>query len=88
MPDDHKKRKRWPDHVRPISIDELNRLGISDDGKLYWDGKEIIIKRKLSLSLAQRIGTVIVTVSIASQALIMLWDWFCKLHYISCNYCP
>jgi hypothetical protein len=40
--------KDWPQKVTPISMNGLALLGISQtDGRLFWDGKEIVVKSKL-----------------------------------------
>lgn len=40
---------QWPQHIRPISIDEMDAFGVDRDGLIYWHGKPIEIKRKLEL---------------------------------------
>lgn len=52
----------WPDHVREIALGEIGRLGIDRDRSLYWDGRQIEIKRRLALSDWQKTGAVLVTV--------------------------
>lgn len=42
---------RWPDDVRPISIDEMDKFGVSDKtGLIYWNGKAIHIQKTFTLS--------------------------------------
>ncbi|WP_156404724.1 hypothetical protein [Sphingomonas sp. Root241] len=53
----------WPRDVRPISIDGMDRLGVGDDGSIYWDGKAIEIRRSVTLTVAQKIGAALVTAS-------------------------
>lgn len=36
-------------NVRTIAIDELNKLGVDDDNRLYWDGKPIVVEERLRL---------------------------------------
>ena len=59
------ERKHWaqsdappydeaPPGVRPISVDALGHLGVSDDGDLYWrDTRVMTAKKEIRLSLAQ-----------------------------------
>jgi hypothetical protein len=43
-----------PPGVRPISLDALNYLGVSDDGDLYWrDTRIMAAKKEIRLSIGQ-----------------------------------
>ena len=40
----------WPSNVRPISIEGVSLLGIDPvTNKLYWDGREIVVRDRLRL---------------------------------------
>ncbi len=40
----------WPEGVRVISLEGLSLLGIHEEtDKLYWDGKEIVLRERLRL---------------------------------------
>jgi hypothetical protein len=40
----------WPSNVRPISIEGVSLLGIDPaTNKLYWDGKEVVVRDRLRL---------------------------------------
>jgi hypothetical protein len=40
----------WPANVRPISIDGVSLFGINPEtNKLYWDGKELIVRDRVRL---------------------------------------
>jgi len=56
----------WPAGVRPISIDGLDHLGVSDDGALYWDGEPIEVRKSLTLTAMQKAGAV----AVASSAIV------------------
>jgi hypothetical protein len=58
----------WPTDVRPISLDGLDTLGVSDDGRLHWDGKEVEVRKTFSLSLLQTIYAVLTLIVAASAA--------------------
>lgn len=36
-------------NVRTIAINELDKLGVDDDNRLYWDGKPIVVEERLRL---------------------------------------
>jgi hypothetical protein len=40
----------WPSNVRPISTEGISLLGIDPaTNKLYWDGREIVVRDRLRL---------------------------------------
>ncbi len=39
---------------------DLSRLSIDHDGRLYWDGKPVEVRRRISMSRAQVVGASIV----------------------------
>jgi hypothetical protein len=40
----------WPPGVYQLSIDGMSLMGVHEDtGQLYWEGKEIVTKRVVSL---------------------------------------
>ena len=42
--------------VRPVGAMDLTRLSIDNDGRLYWDGKPVEVRRRLMMSRAQILG--------------------------------
>ena len=55
----------WPEHLTPISIDGVGLFGIHPKGQLYWDGEEIVVTRKLELTLwQQRVAGMVALVGI------------------------
>ncbi|MBV9654259.1 MAG: hypothetical protein JOZ42_06815 [Acetobacteraceae bacterium] len=44
----------WPPHVRPIDIEDLGRVGISADNELFWDGRRVEVRRRLSLTKIEK----------------------------------
>ena len=52
---------------RPISIDELDRLGIDDANRLYWDKNLIVVEQPLRLTIWQQIGAIILVAAAAAQ---------------------
>ena len=70
---DHLKAKRfvtegpppthWPSNVRPISLEGVSFLGIEPDtNKLYWDGKEIVLRDTIRLDWPERLFTFLIAV--------------------------
>ncbi len=53
----------WPSEVDPISLEDLGRLGINDRQELFWDGRHVEVRRRLTLTRFQKFITVIVTYS-------------------------
>jgi hypothetical protein len=49
------KPENWPKGVRAISTEGLTLLGIHEKtDALYWDGKEILVRRALRLGTFER----------------------------------
>ena len=41
----------WPPGIRTVSFQDIGRLGVGDDGRtLYWDGKRVEVKKRISLT--------------------------------------
>jgi hypothetical protein len=51
----------WPKGVDPIGIEDLGRLGISGHDELFWDGRQIEIRKALVLTGFQKFLTVVIT---------------------------
>jgi hypothetical protein len=46
----------WPAGVSAISLEGLTLFGVHvETGKLYWDGKEVIVRSKFALATYERI---------------------------------
>lgn len=40
----------WPKDVRPISMPGVSLLGVNEsDGRLYWDGREVVLRSRVRL---------------------------------------
>jgi hypothetical protein len=72
-------------NVHPVNAMDLTRLSIDDDGRLYWDGKPVEVRRQLMMSRGQVVGTsliaffiVVAAVGSAIQATATLSDWACR----------
>ena len=51
----------WPPDVTPISVEDLDRLGLNRSNQLFWDGKRIEVSNHLDLTRLQKVFAVIVT---------------------------
>jgi hypothetical protein len=85
-PDEIIDKSRWPRDVRVISINELNGLGIDNDGRLHWNGKPVeIIGRRLDLTRTQAFIAIVVaaftiigSIGAAAQGWAAYHDWACR----------
>ena len=50
----------WPQNVRAISLKGLTLFGLDEEHRLYWDGNRVEVRNRLSLTLWQRVGAVII----------------------------
>ncbi len=48
------------DLPRPISLDDLDRMGINSKNELFWDGKQVEVRTRLNLTWPQTVGAVLV----------------------------
>src|SRR5215212_10230040 len=53
----------------PVDMTDLSRLSIDRDGRLYWDGKPVEVRRRISLSRAQVVGASIVAAFVVIGAI-------------------
>lgn len=72
-------------NVHTVNTMDLTRLSIDNDGRLYWDGKPVEVRRQLTMSRRQAIVAsvvagfiVIAAVCSAIQAAATLSDWACR----------
>ena len=80
-------------NIHPLAIADLSRLSIDDDGRLYWDGRPVEVRRRIEMSQAQVVGASVVAAFVALGALgaviqgsLALRDWGCRLGWTT-SYC-
>ncbi len=73
---------------------DLSRLSVGEDGRLYWDDKPVVIRRRILLSGWQTFAAILVSLAAliiaASGAIhvaISAHEWMCGARWISA-YCP
>src|SRR5680860_77805 len=81
-PMQYPNKKGWPNGVREIGIDEMSNFGIDGQSQIYWNGKLIEIKKRISLSPWQKFGAVVVAVAAFSASMVGVWEWGCDLTWI------
>jgi len=77
----------WPEGVRAISQDGLTLFGVEEGtGELFWDGKRVETRTRLSLTRPQRryagaimAATVVAALGAAVQGWAAYNDWACKV---------
>lgn len=71
----------WPKHVRVLSIEGMDNLGVDDAGQLYWKGEKIKTASQVELTTEQGWGAWILILSAAVLALIEAFRFFwLRLH--------
>jgi hypothetical protein len=70
----------WPPDVRPISTDGVSLFGINPaTNKLYWDGKEVVLRDRVRLDWPERILAVAVAIGTFGAFIVELGNalnWF------------
>jgi hypothetical protein len=46
--------------LRPLELDDLRNLSISDQNELYWKGERVEVKRRVNLTWPQTVGAILV----------------------------
>jgi hypothetical protein len=83
------------DPMRRESVaSDVSRLSVGEDGRLYWDDKPVVIRRRILLTGWQTFAAIIVSLAAliiaASGAIhiaISAHEWMCGAKWIS-TYCP
>ena len=77
-------------NVHAVNAMDLTRLSIDNDGRLYWDGKPVEVRRRLTMSRGQMLGSALVALFIlvaaigsAIQGAAALSDWACRSGWAS-----
>jgi hypothetical protein len=77
-------------NVHSVNAMDLTRLSIDNDGRLYWDGKPVEVRRQLMMSRGQAVGAglvaffiVIAAIGSAIQGAATLSDWACRSGWAS-----
>jgi len=90
---DHRSPEKSGRNVHPLATADLSRLSIDNDGRLYWDGKPVEVRRRIQMSRTQAVGAGVVSVFIvigaigaAIQGSVALRDWSCRLGWTT-SYC-
>ena len=78
----------WPKHVRMVSMDEMDHLGVDSKGRLYWDGKIVEIKQTFELKTFERSVAVFVATVALAGLLLSGWQWSCEFRPGGNSWCP
>jgi hypothetical protein len=78
--------------IHPATAMDLTRLSIDNDGRLYWDGKPVEVRRRLMMSQQQVVGAgiiaffiVVAAIGSAIQATSTLSNWACRSGITQCD---
>ena len=80
-------------NVRAVGAMDLSRMSIDNDGRLYWDGKPVEVRRRMMMSRAQIAGAVLIglfvfigAIGAAVQGSAVAHDWACRMGWTNA-YC-
>lgn len=73
-------------NVHAVNTMDLTRLSIDNDGRLYWDGKPVEVRRRLMMSRAQVVGASVIAffvvvgaIGSVLQATATVHEWSCRI---------
>jgi hypothetical protein len=85
------------DHLDPrraTAKSDISRLSVTPDGRLFWDDKPVVVRRRLQLSRWQMFGLIVVSLaaliiaaSAAVYATVIAHEWMCSAKWVR-SYCP
>jgi hypothetical protein len=76
MGKEHEK-SHWPAEVEEIAFDDIGRMGVHrKTNELYWDGKPVKTKQKVSFSLLERIIGLLASLGVVSLAVFSALRYF------------
>lgn len=80
-------------NVHPAGAMDLARLSIDNDGRLYWDGKPVEVRRRIAMSRGQIMGATLIGVFVVISGLgaaihgsAVAHEWGCRLGWLT-SYC-
>lgn len=83
----------WPDGVRVIGNGEIDNLGIDRNNVLYWNGRVVMIRKRLVLTFWQNVlaaftaaAATLVAISSIAQGIVAYSTWACSVGLPA--YCP
>jgi hypothetical protein len=82
------------DNRTSVGTSELHRLSVGGDGRLFWDGKPVVVRRRLLLTFWQKVGLIwigvsalLIGLSAAVHGTIAAHEWMCGAKWMSGS-CP
>lgn len=77
-----------------VGTNELHRLSVGGDGRLFWDDQPVLVRRRLVLTFWQKLGAILIGLAALTIALsavvhagIAAHEWMCGAKWVS-GYCP
>lgn len=68
------KPSHWPVDVSIITLDELDRIGVDKEGRLYWDGKSVSVGQHVALTFLQKLGSFLIVIGTIVGAFAGMWQ--------------
>ncbi|WCE09462.1 hypothetical protein [Pseudomonas sp. JBR1] len=82
-------KSHWPAGVSAITIGQMDMIGVDREGSLYWDGKPIEVKKRLSLTVGERVFAVLVGGVTSVSAVVQALGAGCQAHFLWMSWlCP
>ena len=78
--------KGWPPGVHQVSFNDVGRFGVGEKNELFWDGKKVVTKNQVSLSVFQAALAILATVATIFGGINNAATFLCarNVHWLSC----
>jgi hypothetical protein len=86
-------RSKWPEEVESVDVDSINRLGIDQQGRLYWNGVPVVTSyrftaRQTIAALIVALASIAGGIGSAVQGWAAYNDWACRVRPMWWSICP
>lgn len=73
-------KQSTPAH-RGIGWAEVEQLGVDAQGRLTWKGDLVQVQKRVTLSLRQKVGAVVIALGAASQGMLAVYQFGCAMAF-------
>ncbi|NOD88374.1 MULTISPECIES: hypothetical protein [unclassified Ruegeria] len=69
-------------------MDDLDSIGLDDDGNLYWRGRRVVTQQIQRLAGVERFFGILAVGAAVIGVAVQVWSWGCDLRWSAIGWCP